>query len=195
MTYLKKSITDEEMKELPLVSFEREIILVEKEEDTKDAFRYLKQQKILGFDTETKPAFKKGTKNQVALLQLADNEKAFLFRLNKLSLNGYILNILEDPGIIKVGVAIKDDLIALKRKKNFSPQSFIELQEMVRLFDIQNLSLQKLSAILLNVRISKSKRLSNWELELLSEAQQKYAATDAWIAYEVYLALNRIQQD
>ena len=192
MVYLKKSITDDEIKALPLVSFEKEILVIEKEEDIENAFGYLKHQKILGFDTETKPSFKKGQKNEVALLQLATDEKAFLFRLNKIRLDGQIRSILANPEIIKVGVAIKDDLIALKKKKSFIPQSFVELQELVKKFGIQNFSLQKLSGIILNVRISKSKRLSNWESEQLNEAQQKYAATDAWMALEIYKALNGI---
>jgi ribonuclease D len=189
MVNLKKSITDEEIQALPLTSFEKEIVLIENDEQTKEAFSYLSRQKILGFDTETKPAFKKGQKNGVALLQLASGEKAFLFRLNKFKLNGQIRRILSNQNITKVGVAIKDDLIALKRSSNFEPQSFIELQELVKKYGILNFSLQKLSAIVLGVRISKSKRLSNWESETLNEAQLKYAATDAWIALEVYKSL------
>jgi ribonuclease D len=189
MGNLAKSITEEELQNLPLTSFEKEIVLIDNDEQINEAFRYLNRQKILGFDTETKPAFKKGQKNGVALLQLASADKAFLFRLNKLNLNGNIRRILSNQNITKVGVAIRDDLIALKRKSNFQPQSFIELQELVKKFGIQSFSLQKLSAIVLGVRISKSKRLSNWESETLNEAQLKYAATDAWIALEVYKSL------
>jgi len=192
MINLKTSITEEEVQSLPLTSFEKEIIVIEDEEDVDSAFDYLRMQKYLGFDTETKPAFKKGQKHEVALLQLATSEKAFLFRLNKLHLNGQIRKILSDKNIIKIGVAIRDDLNALKKKNIFVPQSFIELQELVKKFGIQNFSLQKLSAIVLGVRISKSKRLSNWESEILNEAQQKYAATDAWMALEVYKTLMEI---
>jgi ribonuclease D len=193
MTNLKITITEEEVQSLPLISFEKEIVVVENEEEVNEAFNYLRFQKHLGFDTETKPAFKKGQKHEVALLQLATEEKAFLFRLNKLTLNGQIRKILSDKNIIKIGVAIKDDLIALKKKNAFVPQSFVELQELVKKFGIQNFSLQKLSAIVLGVRISKSKRLSNWESEKLNEAQQKYAATDAWMALEVYKTLLEIE--
>jgi ribonuclease D len=189
MTNRKISITDEEIQNLPLTSFDKEIYIVENEAEMEDAYNYLTRQKILGFDTETKPAFKKGQKNEVALLQLASNERAYLFRLNKLKLNGQIKRILSDQNIIKVGVAIKDDLLALKRKSNFIPQSFVELQELAKKCGIQNFSLQKLSGIVLGVRISKSKRLSNWEMDTLNEAQQKYAATDAWMALEVYKIL------
>ncbi len=186
MIDFEKSISSEEILDLPLTSFEKEIYVVENKEQVESAVNYLKQQSFLGFDTETKPAFKKGQKNEVALLQLASSEKAFLFRLNKIKLDGAIRRILSDSSIIKVGVAIRDDLNALKRKSTFEPQSFVELQEMVKKYGIQSFSLQKLSAIVLGVRISKSKRLSNWEADLLSESQLKYAATDAWVALEVY---------
>jgi ribonuclease D len=193
MADLKLSITEEEVRNLPLAAFEKEIIVVEKEDMIEEAFNYLREQRFLGFDTETKPSFKKGQKNEVALLQLASADKAYLFRLNKLKLDGQIRKILSDKNITKIGVAIKDDLIALKRKNTFIPQSFIELQELVKKYGIQNFSLQKLSAIVLGVRISKSKRLSNWESEILNEAQLKYAATDAWMALEVYHTLTGIK--
>jgi ribonuclease D len=189
MSTFEKSISKEEIHELPLTSFDKEIYVIEEEEQILEAVEYLRMQSILGFDTETKPAFKKGQKHNVALLQLATNEKAFLFRLNKIRFNGPIRKILADSTIVKVGAAIRDDLKALNNKNAFVPQSFIELQEMVKKYGIQSFSLQKLSAIILGIRISKSKRLSNWEAETLNEAQQKYAATDAWVAYEVYKKL------
>jgi len=189
MTTFEKSITKEEIQELPLTSFDRKIYVIEREDQILDAVEYLRMQSILGFDTETKPAFKKGQKNNVAMLQLATSEKAFLFRLNKIRFNGPIRKILADSTIIKVGAAIRDDLKALNDKNAFTPQSFIELQELVKKYGIQNFSLQKLSAIILGIRISKSKRLSNWEAENLNEAQLRYAATDAWVAHEVYKKL------
>ncbi|MDF1548872.1 MAG: 3'-5' exonuclease domain-containing protein 2 [Bacteroidales bacterium] len=189
MTKFENTITKEEILDLPLTTFDKEIYVIEDEDQIDEAIEYLRIQSILGFDTETKPAFKKGQKNSVALLQLSTSEKAFLFRLNKIRFNGQIRKILSDNTIVKVGVAIRDDLNALKRKSTFTPQSFIELQDMVKKYGIQNFSLQKLSAIVLGLRISKSKRLSNWEAETLNEAQQKYAATDAWISLEVYKKL------
>jgi len=189
MIKFENSITKEEILDLPLTTFDKEIYVIDQEEQIDEACDYLKMQNIIGFDTETKPAFKKGQKNSVALLQLSSSDKAFLFRLNKIRLNGQIRKILSDNTIIKVGVAIKDDLNALKRKSNFTPQSFIELQEMVKKYGIQSFSLQKLSAIVLGLRISKSKRLSNWEADILNEAQIKYAATDAWVSLEVYKKL------
>ena len=168
---LAKSITKEEMNKLPLRAFEGEIYIVESENDVHSAISVLKNSDIIGFDTETRPSFKKGRINKVALLQLSSSSHAFLFRLNGNGLHRAVADLLADEKIVKVGVAIRDDLIALKRIRKIEPQSFIELQTYVKNFDIENFSLQKLAAMVLGFRISKSKRLSNWEAETLGPGQ------------------------
>ncbi len=187
----KESIDKEELAELPLVQFEGKISLIESKEDYLASVEYLSRQTMLGFDTETKPAFKKGVVNEVALLQLATNDRAFLFRLNKMGLPNGLKSILENPQICKVGVAIRDDIKGLQKLNKFKPDGFIELQEHVKEFGIQDFSLKKLSAIVLGYRISKSQRITNWEAPELTEAQQVYAATDAWVSHQIYQSLNQ----
>jgi ribonuclease D len=187
----RESIDKEELAEMPLIQFEGEIMLVESKEDYMASIEYLSKQTILGFDTETKPAFKKGVVYEVALLQLATEERAFLFRLNKIGLPNGLKGILENPSIHKIGVAIRDDIKGLQKLNNFKPGGFIELQEMVKNYGIQDFSLKKLSAIVLGYRISKSQRVTNWEAPDLTEAQQIYAATDAWISHQIYQSLNQ----
>jgi ribonuclease D len=187
----KKSITDEELSELPLSFFEGKIHLVEKVEDISDAVNYLKKQPILGFDTETRPTFKKGQNHQVALLQLSTADQAFLFRTHMIGLSPGLIKILSSPSILKIGAAIRDDIKILQRITPFKPAGFVELQEMVKLYGIENFSLKKLAAIVHGVRISKSQRLTNWEAPVLTEQQQIYAATDAWIAYVIYIGLTQ----
>ena len=187
----RKSITDEELAELPLSFFEGKIHLVEKVEQVTDAINYLKNQPILGFDTETRPAFKKGQNYHVALLQLSTADQSFLFRINMIGLTPGLIKILASPSILKIGAAIRDDIKILQRIKPFKPGGFVELQELVKLYGIENFSLKKLAAIVTGVRISKSQRLSNWEAHDLTEQQQLYAATDAWIAYQIYIGLTR----
>jgi ribonuclease D len=187
----RESIDKEELAELPLIQFEGKISLVESKEDYLRSIEFLSQQKMLGFDTETKPAFKKGVFNEVALLQLSTAEHAFLFRLNKIGLPNGLKEILENPAIQKIGVAIRDDIKALQKLNNFKPGGFIELQDHVKDFGINDFSLKKLSAIVLGFRISKSQRITNWEAPDLTEAQQIYAATDAWISHRIYESLNQ----
>jgi ribonuclease D len=187
----RKSITDEELAELPLSFFEGKIHLVDKVEQVTEAVNYLKNQPILGFDTETRPSFKKGQNHHVALLQLSTADQSFLFRINMIGITPGLIKILASPSILKIGAAIRDDIKILQRIKPFKPGGFVELQELVKLYGIENFSLKKLAAIVTGVRISKSQRLSNWEAHELTEQQQLYAATDAWIAYQIYIGLTR----
>jgi len=187
----RESIDKEELAELPLIQFDGKISLVETKEEYLASLEYLSKQSVLGFDTETKPAFKKGVVNEVALLQLATEERAFLFRLNKMGLPNGLKGILENPEILKIGVAIRDDIKGLQKLNNFKPDGFIELQEHVKEFGIQDFSLKKLSAIVLGYRISKAQRVTNWEAPDLTEAQLIYAATDAWISHRIFESLNQ----
>ena len=187
----KKTVTDEELAELPLSVFEGNIHLIEKVEELTDAVNYLKKHPVLGFDTETRPAFKKGQNHQVALLQLSTANEAFLFRTNLIGLSPGLIKILGSPSIIKVGAAIRDDIKILQKLAHFKPGGFVELQELVKLYGIENFSLKKLAAIVCDMRISKSQRLTNWEAPVLTEQQQVYAATDAWISYMIYIGLTQ----
>lgn len=182
----KESITKEELTDLPLKWFEGEIVLVDSYEKVKYAVQVLSGCPVIGFDTETRPSFKKGVVNKVSLLQLSTHSHAFLFRLHKVGLPEQIIKILSNPDVIKPGVAIRDDIKGLQGIQKFKPAGFIELQDYARDLGIQNFSLKKLTAIVLGFRISKTQQLSNWEADSLSEAQQIYAATDAWTALEIF---------
>ena len=189
MISFQKSITKEEINELPLEAFEGEIVIIDSNEGLEEAVDYLKQFPVLGFDTETKPSFTKGNVNPVALLQLSSFERSFLFRLNRIGLPFPIIDLLSDPEIIKVGAAIKDDIKGLQDINDFDGNSFLELQQYVSSFGIENFSLKKLAAIVLKIRISKRQQVSNWEAVELSVGQLRYAATDAWVSLEIYNAL------
>ncbi len=184
----RENITKDALADLPLNMFKGKIIIVEEYSELLMAVDYLSSFSVIGFDTETKPSFKRGQINQVALLQLSTSDKAFLFRLQKTGLPKELRSLLSNGDIVKVGVAIRDDIKTLQKVECFKPQGFIELQDEVKDFGIQDFSLKKIAGIVLGVRISKSQRLSNWEAEL-TPAQQTYAATDAWIAHEIYQSL------
>jgi len=191
----KKSITEEELKLLPLNSFPGTIYVIEKPEQVNAALEYLSAQNSLGFDTETKPSFAKGQNNPVSLLQLSTDSKAFLFRISRIGLPKGLIKILASPKIIKIGVAIRDDIKILQRVTPFKPAAFVDLQEIVGDYGIENFSLKKLSAIVLGFRISKAQRLTNWDAPVLTEPQLLYAATDAWAALGIYSKLLEMQVD
>lgn len=185
------SISPEEIAALELASFPGEIVLVDAEDEVFDqAIRYLKRQKVLGFDTETRPTFSPDQHSSgTALLQLSGSGKAFLFRLKKCGLPRPLASILANPAIVKVGAATLDDVRGLQKITKFAPKGFVDLQNIVGEYGIRDKSVKKMTAIILGVKISKAQQLSNWEAEKLSESQQKYAATDAWVCREMYLKL------
>ena len=195
MASFYKKVPKEVVVDLPTKTFEGEIHLIDKEDNISEAAAYLNKHKLIGFDTETRPAFKKGERHQVALLQLSTNEKAFLFRLNKIGLPQEIISILSDGNIIKTGVAIHDDLKALRSHTEFKPAGFIELQTYVNDFGIEDNGLKKLTCNILGFRISKKARLSNWDDDEYSDSQKQYAATDAWVSYEIYDILSKLDGD
>lgn len=185
------SISPEEIGELSLAAFPGEITVI----DAADshffaAVRYLRRQRVIGFDTETRPTFSPEQHSSgTAILQLSGKEKAFLFRVQKLGLPKQILSILASSSIIKVGAATRDDVKGLQKVLGFTPRGFVDLQSMVWEYGIKDKSVKKMAAIILGVKISKAQQLSNWEAEHLSESQMKYAATDAWICREMYMKL------
>lgn len=185
------SISPEEIGALELASFPGEIVVVDTEGDAfHRALRYLKRQKVLGFDTETRPTFSPDQHaNGTALLQLSGGGKAILFRLKTLGLPRPLAAILANPSILKVGAATLDDVRGLQKLTQFSPKGFVDLQNLVWEYGIRDKSVKKMTAIILGVKISKAQQLSNWEAEHLSESQQRYAATDAWVCREMYLRL------
>ena len=154
------------------------------------AIAYLRSQKIIGFDTETRPTFSQDQPRYgVALLQLSGPDKAFLFRINKMGMHRRLCNLMASEKIVKVGAAIHDDIKGLQKKHDFVPASFVDLQKIVCEWGIRDKSVKKMAAIILGFRVSKTQQLSNWEAERLSESQAKYAATDAWVCREMYLKL------
>lgn len=184
-------ITKEDIRQLPLLCFEGEIIVVDSEEKCKEALSALKKETTLGFDTETKPTFVKGEYNPTALIQLSTQDATYLFRLNKIGYPKALYDLMGDPNITKLGISIMDDLKDLKRQRSFTPQGFIDLNHTAKELGVGHIGVRKLAAIFLESRISKSQQVSNWENEELSEGQQRYAATDAWICLEIYEELIR----
>ncbi len=180
------TITKEQIAELPVEKFMGRIVVVDHEEKIADALNYLSVQQALGFDTETKPAFKRGQVHKVALLQLATQEACFLFRLNKIGYPDELEAIMVNPAIRKIGLSLRDDFAAINKRSARKPENFIDLQVFVDKFGIEDNSLQKIYAILFGKKISKSQRLSNWEAPELTLAQQSYAAIDAWACLRIY---------
>lgn len=189
---VKRTISKEEISQMPKANFSGKIVVIQAVDEAEKALSFLSTQSMVGIDTETRPSFVKGQSHKVALMQISTGSICFLFRLNSIDMPESLIAFLENPEIIKVGLSLKDDFMALHKRVNFSQQSCVELQEYVKTFGIQDKSLQKIYAILFSQKISKSQRLSNWEADVLSDAQKKYAATDAWACYNIYKLLQNL---
>jgi len=186
------TIEPDSLHDYPLKAFAGEIVVVDTHKAVESAFQYLSKFSKLGFDTETKPNFKKGRKNQVALLQLSTEEKAYIFRTNKIGVPSQIASLMANPAIKKIGAATRDDVKLLKSVTPFESHSVIDLQTIVKNVGIQQLGLKNITALILGYKISKSQQLSNWEAHELTEAQKLYAATDAWVCLEIYKQLEKL---
>lgn len=177
---------------LPIAAFDGRIIVIITAGEAERAVDYLLSQPLLGVDTETRPSFRKGVTHKVALLQVATETQCFLFRLNLIGMCKAIIRLLEDTTVPKVGLSWHDDILSLKRRGNFNPGLFIDIQNLVGKVGVEDLSLQKLYANLFRMRIKKREQLSNWENDVLTDQQKLYAATDAWACIRLYKELQRL---
>ena len=185
------SISNDDVSALEAVHFDGRIEVVETADALAKACKHLSKQRIIGFDSETRPSFTAGVTNKVSLLQLSTEEVCYLIRLNKLPLSREVVDILTSEKIIKIGADVRNDISALNKLRQFTPHGFIDLQSEVGKYGIEDKSLRKISGIVLGKKVSKAQRLSNWAAKQLTPQQQMYAATDAWVCIEIYKRLTK----
>ena len=195
MIKLQSKIDKKIVAGLPKVVFPGRIFVVHTEAEARKAVDYLNTHVLVGVDTETRPSFRKGASNKVALLQISTYDTCFLFRLNHLGLPDFLEDFLQND-VLKIGLSLKDDFAMLRKRNKQDPRSgnWVELQDYVPHFGLEEKSLQKIYALLFGQKISKSQRLSNWENDVLTEAQQLYAATDAWACVRIYEYLEKLHR-
>lgn len=194
MKILYNKFDKKQIPDLPRVLFEGRIFVIRTEAEADKAVAYLATTPLLGFDTETRPSFKKGMTNKVSLLQLSTDDTCFLFRLNLIGIPPSVVSLLQDERVPKVGLSLHDDFASLHRRTDFEPKGFLDLQEYVKGFGISDLSLQKLYANIFGRKITKGQRLTNWEADVLTEGQKLYAATDAWACIRIYRELEELRR-
>lgn len=180
---------------LPRFTFEGKIYVIQSASEAERAVQVLQRSPILGIDTETRPAFRKGENHKVALLQVANEQICFLFRMNEIGFLPCMANLLSNPNVLKVGLSLKDDFLMLRRRdESFTPAGYVELQDYARKMGIEDMSLQKLYANVFHKRLSKAARLSNWEADVLTDSQKVYAATDAYTCIQLYKELKQLNE-
>lgn len=186
MKYQTAHINKDLLQWMPVVAFEGEVIVVDREEQVDEAVAYLSRQRVLGVDTEARPSFQRGIHYPTALVQIATHERCYLFRLTHVGMPQALADIFANPAICKVGLAFKDDINGLRRRRNFTPANCVDVQSMVARYGILDLGLQKIFAICFGKKISKSQQLTNWENSHLTPEQARYASTDAWATLLIY---------
>ena len=187
----QNEISKEEVAELELIQYEGPIQVIDTMETLDREIDHIAQQPVLGFDTETRPSFKKGKIYPTSLIQLSTLEKAWILRVNRTGYPEKLLKMLTQETPLKIGLGLQDDLRRLRSDFQFEPKGFLDLQNYVQAFKIGEKGLKKISGIVLNRRISKSQQVSNWDADILTEAQLRYAATDAWVCLMIY---NRLRE-
>lgn len=180
---------------MPVVVFPGTIDVIDVPEKVDAAVAILRKEKIVGFDTETRPSFKKGVSHKVALLQLSTHTHSFLFRLNRIGIPDTLAQFLADGSVLKIGLSVKDDFHALRARTEVTPAGFVEIQTMCGEMGIEEKGLQKIYALLFSEKISKSQQCSNWENDTLSESQQAYASIDAWACVRIYEYLENLKKN
>ena len=183
------AITREELNELPIGGWEGETILIDRPEDVESAIQAINKEPIIGIDTETRPAFKKGVVYHISLIQIATRDCTYLFRINLVGLSEGLIKLFESDEIMKVGIDLNYDINLLQRVKRFTPRNIIELNSYCTQKGFQVMGLRKLSALILGIRITKRQQTSNWEAETYTPAQIRYAATDAWACRALFVRL------
>ena len=188
-----RSFSKEEINAMPLCRYEGEIKVVRSEKQLSSVLKDMAGETLLGFDTETRPVFKKGKKpGPPSLLQLATSSCAYIFQLNILPLDAELCRLLASKSVVKTGVAVRDDILGLQKHARFKPSGFVDLSDITAAANMQTHGLRNMAANLLGFRISKSAQCSNWAKDRLTPQQLIYAATDAWISRELYLALDEL---
>ncbi|MDR0231327.1 MAG: 3'-5' exonuclease domain-containing protein 2 [Dysgonamonadaceae bacterium] len=183
---MESSITKETILTLEPETFTGRIIVVQSLAEAEKAVDYLSCCSMIGFDTETRPSYKKGVFYLISLIQLSTEDTCFLFRLNIIGFPQCLIDLLSNPNVKKIGLSLKDDFASMNRRQAFTPEGFVDLQKIVQEYGITVISLQKVYATLFNKKISKNQRLTNWEADVLTESQKRYAALDAWACLKIY---------
>ena len=182
-----RTISREDMAKLPIGRYEGRVRLVEAPADLEEALADFRQESIVGFDTETRPAFKKGESHLPCLVQAATARAVYLFQLRRTEVIPVVAELLADPRIVKAGISLKDDLRTLKQVFPFAEKNMLDLGFVARRSGFGQTGVRNLAGILLGLRIPKGTKTSNWAAPQLSPAQVAYAATDAWACRELFL--------
>ncbi len=174
-------ISSEIINELDPINFEGNITVISNKSDVPAIYNIIKKAKRIGFDTESRPSFKKGQEFPVSIIQMSLEDNAYIFKLKQLGFCDELKDILSDENIEKIGVGVKEDIRRLKKLGDFNPANFIDLAEIAKKKGLIQCGLKALTARYLGKKLVKSSQTTNWAKNSLTCVQLTYAATDAWV--------------
>jgi ribonuclease D len=185
---LLRVVSRDDVNALDIRRYEGEIVLVESPAQLERAMADLRGERVAGFDTETRPAFRVGESYPPSLAQLATARAVYLFALGRgMDFSAPLGELMASPALVKAGVSVRDDLRALKKVFDFRESRVVDLGDVVRRHGLKQSGVRNLAGLFLGFRIPKGAKTTNWAARRLSEQQLVYAATDAWACRELYL--------
>jgi ribonuclease D len=187
-----RAISREDMANLPIGRYEGDVCLVATAQELELARVDLLQESVIGFDTETRPAFRKGESYLPCLAQIATARRVYLFQLSRTEVFNVLTEVLATDRTAKTGVGLANDLRMLQHVFPFAEKNVVDLGIVARRNGLGQTGVRNLAGILLGMRIPKGAKTTNWSAPRLTAAQIAYAATDAWICREIYLRFHSL---
>lgn len=188
----RRTIPHEDLMKLPVVRYRGPIRLVAAEAGLHRALHEIRSERVVGFDTETRPVFRKGQSHVPSLVQIATSHAVHLFPLAQLDCSRALGEVLGNAQIVKAGVALARDLAELQKLFPFTAANVLDLGDIAKHRGMEQTGLRNLTGLFLGGRVTKGPQTSNWARSNLSSSQLGYAATDAWVCRELYLRFENL---
>ncbi len=182
-----RAISREELNALPVCRWEGAVHVVSTPEQVESAIDDIGGERVLGFDTETRPAFRVGESYLPSLVQLATSTSVYLFQIQQVDCAAALRAVMANAAIVKAGVSVADDLKKLKQVFPFDDQAVVDLGRIAKRHGLHQTGVRNLVGLFLGTRVTKGAQTTNWAAPRLTPQQVSYAATDAWACRELYL--------
>jgi ribonuclease D len=189
---IAERISHEEVGNLPVRRYEGPVHIVAAPAELHSAMRDIRKAGVVGFDTETRPAFKRGERYLPSLVQFATADAVYLLQVQQHDYADAMREIFSSEKITKAGVSVLDDLRNLKKLFEFEERAVVDLGKVASHHGLKQTGVRNLAGIFLGIRLTKGTKTTNWAAPRLTPQQITYAATDAWACRELYLRFRQL---
>jgi ribonuclease D len=189
---LQRTISRDEVVALPIQRYEGETVVVGSPAELERAREDFAQEALVGIDTETRPAFRKGESYHPSLVQVATAKAVYLFQIQQLDCSSVLNELISSEKTVKAGVSLAYDLRQLKQVFPFDEKAVVDVGWAAKRQKLEQTGVRNLAALFLGMRIPKGAKTTNWSSRTLSPQQIAYAATDAWVCRQLYLRFEEL---